>query len=250
MINQNLKFYYLITALLLIFISGHYVHAASSPDFILAWTADTYAPSSYQGKNLPVSDSFIKVTAIPTFSLPMDIKTLNFNWFIDGNFSRDASGYGKSILNFQNYKNANSYYEIKLRILYSDSRLLAEKTITIKTVKPEIIFQNAEEPMNGLNIINPDQALYMSSNKTFSLMALPLFFNIRNISDLNFTWQFDNQTFEDPAKKNQNIFNIVVGKVSAIVEKTLNLTVTNKNSQFEKNNATLNIILTPFSSDL
>lgn len=231
--------------LLLIFVPQIYIQAAQAPDFILSWATDTYIPPFYAGKAMPITDSYIKVIATPTFSSSININILKFNWFSDNRLISSASGEGKSVYIFKTYKSADSYYEIKLRVLYPDSKLLSEKIILIKIAKPEIIWQNSDTAESIPSIINPANKFYLTSKQNINFIAQPLFFNIQKLTDLNFFWQFDNQKFEDPSRENQNIFNLTTSDISTLTEKILNLVVINKNKSFEKNNAELNLVFSP-----
>lgn len=221
------------------------IRAEETPGFILSWASDSYIPPFYAGKALPSTDSFIKITAMPTFSLPMDINTLKFNWFSDGRLIGSASGEGKSTYIFKAYKSADSSCEIKLRVLYPNSKLLAEKIIFIRIVKPEILWQTAEMPEFIPTIINPENKFYLIAKQNINFIAQPLFFNFQKFTDLNFFWQFDEQKFEDPDKENQNVFNLATGQIGNLAEKILNLVMINKNKPFEKITAKLNIIFIP-----
>lgn len=237
---------FIITWLILICILPSAIHAEQSPNFILSWATDTYIPPFYAGKAMPTIDSFIKVTASPAFSSAIDINTLKFNWFLDGRLVGKSSGEGKSEYIFKASKSVNSVYEIKLRVLYSNSKLLSEKTIFIKIMKPEIIWQTADSPESIPSIINPDNKFYLTSKQNINFIAQPLFFNIQKLTDLNFFWQFDEQKFEDPNKTNQHIFNLATDQIGNIVEKVLKLAVINKAKPFEKNTAELNLVFSPF----
>lgn len=202
-------------------------------DFTLSWSTDTYTPPYYLGKALPTTNSFITVTANPVSKTSINPELLIYNWLLNGHWLRQSSGQGKMSLTFLADGPINQSYEINVRILDQKGNFISQKTIFIKLVSPEIILYPKEKTL--LTSFNQSvEKLNLTSQQEVNLIALPYFFNIDKITDLNFVWQLDTQRLSNPEQTNQNLFTLKIGEIGQSIIKNLIVSAENKYNPLEK----------------
>ena len=151
----------------------------------LVWSADTYTPFDYQGRNLPVQGSKVTVSAIVSAS-GGNAKDLKYSWFLEDIFQRTKSGYGKDSFYFYINQAPGIYPTIKLQIFNDDRTVFEEKSIQIPTTEPEVVIY----PSNGnSHFSNQTSAIStVLAGEKFSFIAKPYFFSINKLTDLVFEW--------------------------------------------------------------
>jgi len=204
----------------------------------LIWSCSSYTPPMYYGKALPVPGSQVEVIAdvkLPGFNL----KDLTFEWSLDGERypAFDKKQYFKFVVDKPPY----SYHLVNLEILDKNKKTISLKFLHIPVVKPQVILADIS---NGRpKIINGGVKIF--SPKTLKFKALPYFFNISSIYELNYFWKLDEQTAQTLNPKNPQILQLTVSQSRETIKKTLHLFISNKFNLEENQWATTNIIYTP-----
>lgn len=190
----------------------------SESDIILNWETNSFNPMSYKMKNLPTRNSLINLSAqILNYN---DTKNIIFKWYLN-TILKDA---GKNKTNFNFYPTTligKDY--IRMEIETPDGNSFS-KSISIPIVSPEIIIYKINN-----NYKEFKKELKISTNEQLNLIAIPYFFNINKIKDLNFKWEFNNQVVEG----NDNILNLKITKENQLLtRKRLIIRAENKNTLF------------------
>lgn len=169
-------------------------------DFIIDWSADTYAPPEYEGRTLPSYGSKITLSATP--SSPINENDFQFNWTIDLAFVPDNNK--KSKASFIARESTGGEHIIYLNIINKDTgETVKEATLSIPIVSPQnIIFKETQTGhLASLGIDN-----LAAPGSQMDLVAKPYFFNaIQNDQLLKYNWRLNNQALqknsaEDPSK--------------------------------------------------
>lgn len=215
------------------------LYAQPKVDFILDWSTGTYIPPTYPGKALPTLNSSIKVTAIPTAKLTTDPSLFFYNWFFDNRIVNSASGQGKTDFSFLANTSYNDKYQIGVKILDQEGKLLVQKNISIKTVKPELILYSLQEGGRNDTERILESARFVYGQK-INFTAAPYFFNVKNLKDLDFIWQLDDQFIDDPKQANHNFLTLKLENGEKM-NRVLKITTENKNNPKEKSQAQMKI---------
>lgn len=173
----------------------------NSKDVILTWTTTTFNPLPYKLKTLPtLITSEITVLAI---ILNKDIKDAIFAWYTNNKFEAELQGKNKSTFTFYPYIRGKNTVRLKIKIPAQSTFYTIEKEIDIPVILPEIIIYKQENPYFKIF----KQTLPISTKEKSNLIAIPYYFNINKISDLNFTWKFNGQKITG-----NNILNLKISK--------------------------------------
>lgn len=160
------------------------INAQTATEFLVTWKASAFVPAGYQGKILPTRESVINISfdVIDSGKIA-DLSRNEIRWKSGGKIIN--SGIGSKNSSFVISKIAVDELRINITILNSKGRDL-NKSISIPIADPEVVIQQ----------IGPA-----------SFEAKPYFFNINNVSLLNFDWTANG---EKPAgsPKNPNILTI------------------------------------------
>ena len=200
----------------------------------LYWSADTYTPFGYQGRALPTKGSLIKVEA--------DIKIFNgkaydlqYSWFLDNVFQESKSGYGKDGFNFRIRRNKGQFHSILVKIFNESRSFYVERSIDIPITSPEVIVCKKDKGITTPPYISSSKTFNVISDKEMVFLALPYFFNINNLTDLEFKWELGKKSVKE-SSFTANIFGlkIINKKVEGILEEELNLVTINKDWEDQK----------------
>ena len=170
----------------------------------LLWETPGYVPPVYRGKILAVSQSSVKVAAIPQ-GFKVSDSSLIYNWNLNGKEMPNLSGKGKNTFNF--YTSVAGADVVKVRVSNNDQSITAEKSIQIKISDPKIIFYE-ENPLEG-----PEYQKGLGDNIDLAkseliLRAEPYFFSKRALSIIPWEWQMNDKKIAAPQKPNVLYLNI------------------------------------------
>lgn len=192
-------------------------------NFYLIWSANTYVPYEYQGRALPSQGSEVMIEAAVSLSSG-NADNLNYNWFVDGIFQENKSGYGKNVFSFSVLQRPGAYHIVKGQISNEDKSLFEERSTKIPVVEPELVV------CSGFS----DQANKTSlvlAGKNSSFIAKPYFFGIKKLTDLEFEWHFTGQEPIISSEYDASVLNLsITGKETTeeVSENSLWVSVKNK----------------------
>ncbi len=181
--------------------------AQQAPELMVTWQSNNYAPPAYQGKILPIDGSRIDMALeLIDNGKIANLAAKEIRWLINGDELK--SGFGLKNISFV----ADGFQgdqEVEITIVdYNGVNL--EKLITIPVVRPEVVITGG-----------PD-----------IFRALPYFFNVRNLSQLQFIWSANGR----PATglvENPDSLELDTAGISAGQDISINASVTNINKRIE-----------------
>lgn len=181
--------------------------------FEIYWSTDTYVPFGYQGRVLPTKGSLVTVEAYLDV-IGGDPKNLKYSWFLDDIFQGSKSGYGQDDFQFYIRRFKNASHTVLLKVFNESRSFLVEKSITIPITDPELVIHG------DFDVI---------ADKETSFLALPYFFNIKSLTDLEFEWTLGDKSVKESSLI-ANIFGlkIINKEVRGSLEETLKVIATNK----------------------
>ncbi len=170
--------------------------SAASPQFLVSWQADSYAPSWYQGKIFPTNGSKIDVN----FELLENGKIINLSktkvrWYINDNLVKnEKNGLGIKSLSFITGDYPGQETEIRITLPdYKGGPL--DEIIKIPIVSPETIISSPYS----------DNQVYIGGS---SFLAHPFFFNIKKLNELSFEWSVDGRLAKEGERMDKLDLNI------------------------------------------
>jgi|SRR3989344_1659217 len=164
------NFKLLIAVLIFLMVSGALIaNSQAAPEFLITWKANSYVPSEYQGKALPIADSIINIGLdLMVGGKIVDLSKNQVQWTLNGKLT--DSGLGLKNLNVRLNKLSNTNLNLIIKINYKGSEL--NKFVVIPVAEPEVVIKTI--------------------NKS-TLKANPYFFNVQNLNQLSFNWSVNNQ---------------------------------------------------------
>lgn len=217
------------TFLTLVLLSGFLfmtkVPAQINTQTILTWQADNFYPANYEGKAQATPNTPVSVSAeIFAENKLLDSSQANFIWYVDEKFAKEGVG-AKEIV-FTVTKSEGDSHFIRVVIKQNDKLLEASTRIPIS------------KPLVAIDAPRPNQLIPAGSQVL--LQAIPYFFNINTLQDLNFSWQINNQ-IQKGANGNRLILKI--GAPQTPSQNAVEITVSAQNksnlSEFAKKNIKL-----------
>lgn len=190
------------------------------PEFLISWKANNYAPSEYQGKILPVKGATINVSMeLVEKGKLANLSAYEVRWFVDDELQ--TAGFGMKNFNFEvDTFTGKSSILVKADVInYRGTNL--EKRILIPIAEPELTITRLNK-------------------NTFK--ALPYFFNVSTINDLNFIWSINNVSTSGLVEE-PDFLSLDLAKINAGTSLVLNLLVENPENLMEKINKFLNFIV-------
>lgn len=173
----------------------------------LFWHANTLVPENYQGKALPIRGSMVTVTAIAQ----ENYKNLNYSWYLDRTYIKYSSGIGKNSFSFRVTEWPGFSHNIQVKVGEEYASL------SIKVAEPEVYLGRKQY------IMRPGES------KTF--IAYPYYFTSSN---LEYNWAFNNKKAEGTGGANPEIFTLDIASGYPLLERKLDVTVTNPNNFLER----------------
>ncbi len=200
----------------------------------LFWWADTYTPFGYSGRPLPTKGSLITVNADLKISgaNPGDLK---YSWFLDGIFQESKSGYGKDAFKFGVRRTNGASHSVLVKIFNENRSFYIEKSISIPVVNPEVVVYHKNNAPLNLSYLSSEKSFDVISDKESSFLALPYFFSVKSLKDLEFEWSLGKKSIKE-SSFTANIFGlkIINKETGGMLEETLKVFVTNKFSPTQK----------------
>lgn len=152
----------------------------AAPKLFITWKARSYAPGDFSGKILPTANS--PVTASVELidggnAIDLVKQSSTVYWYLNDNFLQG----GKALqeITFRAPDVAGGTFDLRAEIPnYKTNQLL--KTVTIPIATPEAVI---EAPFPGGAFSSPN----------IDLAGVPYFFNVSDLSKLNFVWTVNGQ---------------------------------------------------------
>jgi len=205
------------------------------------WSADNYAPFGYQGRILPTRGSWVTVEADLKIS-GGDPKNLKYSWFLDGIFQGYKSGYGRDNLKFGVRKFYGASHVVLLKVFNESRSFFVEKSITIPVANLDLVVYKKQEASINLPYSVSAENFSIISNEENSFSALPYFFNVKSLKDLEFDWTFANKSYKE-SSLTANIFGLKITnkKAGDLFEKILKVKATNKQQTDQRAQKTIKL---------
>lgn len=189
------------TALIMGFYSAQ---AQVKPEFMVNWKTNNYAPANYQGKKLPTRNTKVDLSfELVDGGRLASLASNQVRWFVGNKLQK--SGLGLKNFSFVVSPIAGDSESISIVVMnYRGADL--RKVMEIPVVNPEVV------------IISPSPT---------NFHALPYFFNINSINQLDFKWLVNNiEAKGEGIVTRPDILNLNFGS-GAIGKVNLNLLVRN-----------------------
>jgi hypothetical protein len=207
--------------------------------FDLIWSADTYTPFDYQGRNLPTIGSKIIVDAVISASSG-NIKSLKYSWFLEDIFQKSKSGYGKDSFYFYVQQRPGGYHTVRVQVFNDDRTIFEEKTIKIPVTEPEIVVYSLGNNSHFSNQANKNSIDVF--NDKLSLIVKPYFFSINKLTDLTFKWTLGSQEPIISSDYDASVLDLTIANANKY-EAESNLWIDVSNPQESRQKADQTIIL-------
>ena len=202
--------------------------AQTAPRILASWRAINYTPSDFQGKIFPVKNTPVEVGVdLLDQGKLVNLKPYEIRWYLDGALIK--SGKGLQTITFAAMR-SNNAHSLKVRILdYKNAAPEALLDIPVKT------------PRAVITSFNPKKQVSVGLN---NFQALPYFFNIASLNDLNFTWSSDGKPITG-AFINPSILNLNIASEGMPIETKINVSafVHNRNNPIEAATGNTTIIV-------
>jgi hypothetical protein len=138
-------------------------------ELLILWKSSSFVPSNYLGKPLPVNGSIVYLYVIGKENNKiLDLSSFPILWYIDGEFKNGAVGQIDNKIKIT--KMGGDYHSVRVEVKMPNKTL--NKTITIPVSQPKVVL---------------DVPLF-KDQKNILVSALPYFFNIKSINELEFLW--------------------------------------------------------------
>lgn len=210
----------------------------------MLWEATTsYVPPFYKGKKLPLSESEIKVVAIPSFTskgASSANKNLSYAWVLNESLQTSQSGWGKNYFIF-----TPSYLDtinnITVRVSDITGTATAVNFVETKNYLPKIVFYKKNKNL-GTDWNSSIENNYYINPEGETFIMEPYFFSIKDIADKNLSikWYINNQELENLNKKN-NIFLKIDKENNSASSAILKVVVENNKTLFQQKEKKLSI---------
>jgi hypothetical protein len=212
----------------------------------LTWSADTYVPASYPGQALPSRGSIVEVAA-NIDSGAANPQNLAYNWYLNDDIQREASGQGKQTLRFDVGDQIGKTHFVEARIADLNGEIIGQsQRLAISPVEPQIIVSLIKPRLDLLDLTELLAGKFrLFAEQETKFVARPYFFNIKNPEELNYNWKFGEEKISPSATGNPNVFVLRIGEVIQPITKLLNLFVENKNNLIQRAQTEAEITINP-----
>jgi hypothetical protein len=205
--------------------------------FDIVWSADTYTPFGYEGRNLPTIGSEVKVDAMINAS-GGSVKSLKYSWFLEDIFQQNQSGYGKDSFSFYIQQMPGRYQTVRVQAFNDDRSVFQEKTIQVPVTNPELIVYSSNGNSHFSNQ-SSGNSLNIFSEK-ISLIVKPYFFSIKKLTDLIFEWTLAGQQPIISSNYDASILNLTANNASG-TSNNLYINVTNPGEERQNISRSINL---------
>ena len=193
----------------------------------LFWSANTYVPYGYKGRRLATYESKVTVDALLEI-IGENPKSLKYSWFLDGVFQESKSGYGRDSFEFWVRKLEGDSHTVLLKVFNESRSFLTEESITIPIFAPELVIYSKKGDWINLPYSTAIKDSEIFAEEETSFLALPYFFDIKSLWDLEFRWTFANEVYKE-SSLTANIFGLKITnkKTGGSLEQILKVVATN-----------------------
>lgn len=195
---------------------------AASPQFMASWSANSFAPSWYQGKIFPTKGSKFTVSFelvgqdSSNFGKIIDLSSSQVKWYINDRFYTQQVGL-KSIT-FTNITYPGSTINVRISVEVTNpsdgTSSFMDNYVAIPVVSPEVV------------ILNKNFSNTISLNSTVDFSAAPFFFNVSSINDISAVWNVGGQQSD---KNSQDPFSLTAKFGQNISPGLINVSITAQN---------------------
>ncbi len=193
------------------------ISAEQNEQIIITWQANNFYPSDYLGKALASSNTPIIISAeILKNGKISDSSKTNFLWYVDNELINQGFGFKETSF-IAKKTDKDSYF---VRVVAESNGKKNENSIRIPTSENKLIIQ----------VPYPNQLIKAGSR--VALKALPYFFNVSSLKELNFTWQINEKKYET-GDDNQLILNLGTPKTSSQNEIQISVFAQNQKNKLE-----------------
>ena len=196
---SNIKIFIFSVSIFYFLLSTFYlVEAQSSPQFLISWQAESYAPSWYQGKILAINGTPISISfELIDNAKIADLSKTKVRWYVNDKLIKNENdGLGIKSLKITVPDYAGQETEIRISIVDYKGGEILDKIIRIPVRGPEAV----------INVPYPDAKI---STGLSIFQATPFFFNIKDRNSLSIEWSANEQkaegAFDNPWSLNLNI---------------------------------------------
>ncbi len=152
------------------------------------WSAENLYPSDYPGKPLPSEETPVVVSVeILRDGKLIDPSLVHIKWYVDGKYYKEGEGM-KEMLFYASKRAGDSHF---IRIVANLVELSASKIIEIPVVPREVVVES-------------DAGGSAPANSSVTFIAVPYFFNVSSISDLDISWKIQKQNI--PGENKNTLF--------------------------------------------
>jgi len=162
--------------------------AQISPQFLISWQAENYAPNWYQGKILPTKGTPVEINfELIDNGKIADLSKTKVRWYVNDELVKNEdNGLGIKKIKIIIPDYAGQETEITITVVNYKGGEQLDKIIKIPVVRPEAV----------INVPYPDGKIGYGVSV---LEALPFFFNISNLAGLSVDWSASEQQAETGA---------------------------------------------------
>lgn len=178
---------------------GLETQAQTAPQILATWQANSYAPAGYQGKILPTRGSKVDLAvSLIDKGKVADLARREIRWFFNNDLIAGGLGLAKTDFTVPFLTPAGNQI-LKVQIInYLGNNL--EKTFSFPVTDPEIV----------IDAPYADNKISLGSNL---FTGLPYFFNITDISQLEWSWSANGLSAQKDAVNNVLELDVSGGKI-------------------------------------
>ncbi|MDB5254098.1 MAG: seg [Parcubacteria group bacterium] len=148
----------------------------SSGSVDLLWQGSGYTPPFYKGKTLWTHQTTLTLLAIP--HVGKSASTLIYKWYLDGEVMGQVSGTGRSSFSFTGSL-LRQPRTVKVEILTDRDTTVASASLTQTSISPSLLVYE-KSPLYGISFNREVGDAFVTTNKEFSFVGIPLFFGALN----------------------------------------------------------------------
>jgi hypothetical protein len=203
----------------------------------LVWEANSYVPPFYKGKALHPRQGSLKLVAIPEFiknGKRISSANLIYQWSNGLDVYQSQSGYGKNVVTIDGSL-LGKEEKIKVSVTDPITNLVAQGSINITPVDPEIIFYE-NDPYYGNIFDSAVTGAYSLKTDEVQILAAPFYFTKESGDALTYLWQLNGQTISNLAGSLTAVFRRPEDKTTGTSNVSLQIDNANKILQQANNN--------------